>query len=133
MERKKRDELNWFIRLFTLGDRFDIRDFWDRTKKSGVDFIILIFGVTVSFGIEQQGGESDNREDAIENLHNLREEIGKIIDYTDFYIEQIDWVSNMYLNQYQKWEQDNDSIFLYFLDIPFAFLSSSFVFFQFSF
>jgi hypothetical protein len=116
MEKNKRDNLGWFIRLFTLGDRFDIRDFWDRTKKSGVDFIILIFGVTVSFGIEQQGGESDNREDGIENLQNLREEVGKIIDYTDEYIDQIDWVSEIYLDQYQKWEQDSDSTFLFFYE-----------------
>ena len=60
------EKLNWFLRLITLGDRFDIKDFWDRVKKSIVEFVILVFGVTVSFGIEQQGGESDNRHDGIE-------------------------------------------------------------------
>src|SRR6056300_1769856 len=89
----EKEKLNWFLRLITLGDRFDIRDFWDRLKKSVVEFIILVFGVTVSFGIEQQGGESDNRADGIENLTNLREEIEKMIVYTDSYIEQIDWVA----------------------------------------
>jgi len=98
--------------LITLGDRFDIGDFWDRLKKSIVEFIILVFGVTVSFGIEQQGGESDNREDGIENLTNLREEIEKMIVYTDSYIEQIDWVTDMYQRQYDRWEEDNDSIFI---------------------
>ena len=78
----EKEKLNWFLRLLTLGDRFDIRDFWDRLKKSIVEFIILVFGVTVSFGIEQQGGESDNRADGIENLVNLREEIDKMIAYT---------------------------------------------------
>ena len=81
----KKEKLNWFLRLITLGDRFDIQDFWDRLKKSIVEFIILVFGVTVSFGIEQQGGESDNRADGIENLLNLREEIDKMIAYTDTY------------------------------------------------
>ena len=109
----KRDKLNWFLRLITLGDRFDIKDFWDRVKKSIVEFIILVFGVTVSFGIEQQGGESDNRHDGIENLQNLRQEVDEIIAYTDEYIEQIDWVTNMYQKQYDKWEKDNDSIFIY--------------------
>ena len=28
----KKEKLNWFLRLITLGDRFDIRDFWDRLK-----------------------------------------------------------------------------------------------------
>ena len=108
----EKEKLNWFLRLITLGDRFDIKDFWDRVKKSAVEFIILVFGVTVSFGIEQQGGVSDNRHDGIENLENLREEIDKMIAYTDFYIEQIDWVTELYQKQYSKWDQDNDSIFI---------------------
>jgi len=108
----EKENLNWFLRLITLGDRFDIKDFWDRVKKSIVEFIILVFGVTVSFGIEQQGGESDNRNDGIENLLNLREEIDKMIIYTDEYIEQINWVTELYQKQYDKWEKNNDSIFL---------------------
>ena len=108
----ERSKLNWFLRLITLGDRFDIKDFWDRVKKSIVEFVILVFGVTVSFGIEQQGGESDNRHDGIENLMNLREEVEKIIEYTDAYIEQVDWVSELYQKQYNRWEQDNDSVFI---------------------
>ena len=109
----ERDKLNWFLRLITLGDRFDIKDFWDRVKKSIVEFVILVFGVTVSFGIEQQGGESDNRHDGIENLQNLRQEVDEIIAYTDEYIEQIDWVTDMYQKQYDRWEKDNDSTFIY--------------------
>ena len=109
----EREKLNWFLRLITLGDRFDIKDFWDRVKKSIVEFVILVFGVTVSFGIEQQGGESDNRHDGIENLQNLRQEVDEIIAYTDEYIEQIDWVTDMYQKQYDKWEKDNDSVFMH--------------------
>ena len=112
----EKDKLNWFLRLFTLGDRFDIKDFFDRFKKSILEFIILVFGVTVSFGIEQQGGESDNRNDGIENLNNLREEIDKMIVYTDEYIGDIDWVAAMYSKQYAKWEEDNDSIFIDFME-----------------
>ena len=108
----EREKLNWFLRLITLGDRFDIKDFYDRIKKSVVEFVILVFGVTVSFGIEQQGGESDNRHDGIENLVNLREEVESIIEYTDAYIEQINWVTELFQKQYDKWEKDNDSIFI---------------------
>src|SRR5210317_1889968 len=105
----EKEKLNWFLRLITLGDRFDIKDFFDRFKKSIVEFIILVFGVTVSFGIEQQGGESDNRSDGIENLINLREEIDDMIRYTDGYIEKIDWVAAMYRKQYDNWDKKNDS------------------------
>jgi hypothetical protein len=108
----EREKLNWFLRLITLGDRFDIKDFWDRVKKSIVEFVILVFGVTVSFGIEQQGGESDNRNDGIENLANLREEVDKIISYTDEYTENLEWAVGYYDKQYQKWEVDNDSVFV---------------------
>jgi hypothetical protein len=111
MEEKKQNG-SWIIKLFTLGDKFDINDFWDRVKKSTVEFIILVFGVTVSFGIEQQGGESDSRNDGIENLYNLREEIDKMIDYTDEYIESFEWIATLFDEQYAKWEVENDSIFL---------------------
>ncbi|MDA0985353.1 MAG: hypothetical protein O3C56_06065 [Bacteroidetes bacterium] len=112
----EKENLNWFLRLITLGDRFDIKDFWDRVKKSIVEFIILVFGVTVSFGIEQQGGDSENRTNGIENLLNLKEEVGKMIEYTDEYIEQIDWVVSMYRKQYDRWDQDNDSVFIDFIE-----------------
>ena len=112
----EKEKLNWFVRLITLGDRFDIKDFFDRFKKSIVEFIILVFGVTVSFGIEQQGGESDNRSDGIENLINLREEIDDMISYTDGYIEQIDWVAAMYRKQYDNWDKKNDSVFIDFME-----------------
>ena len=108
----EKEKLNWFLRLITLGDRFDIKDFWDRVKKSAVEFVILVFGVTVSFGIEQQGGVSDNRNDGIENLENLREEIDKMIIYTDQYIETVDWVTELYQKQYNRWDKDNDSVFI---------------------
>ena len=108
----EKEKLNWFLRLITLGDRFDIKDFWDRVKKSAVEFIILVFGVTVSFGIEQQGGVSDNRNDGIENLENLREEIDKMIIYTYQYIETVDWVTELYQKQYNRWDKDNDSVFI---------------------
>ena len=112
----EKEQLNWFVRLITLGDRFDIKDFFDRFKKSIAEFIILVFGVTVSFGIEQQGGESDNRSDGIENLINLREEIDDMIRYTDGYIEQIDWVAAMYRKQYDNWDKKNDSVFIDFME-----------------
>ena len=108
----EKEKLNWFVRLITLGDRFDIKDFFDRFKKSIVEFIILVFGVTVSFGIEQQGGESDNRSDGIENLINLRDEIEEIILYTDDYTENLKMIAEYYNRQYEKWEQDDENIFI---------------------
>ena len=109
---KKRNELNWFIRLFTVGERFSLRDFYDRLKKGFVEFLIVFFGVLVSFSVEKQGGEFDDRTSNIDNLIGLRNELIQMQEYTQEYIETNKWVSALYQEQYMKWEQDNDSIFI---------------------
>lgn len=113
-KKKNRNELNWFIRLFTVGDRFSIRDFYDRLKKGFVEFLIVFFGVLVSFSVEQQGENFDDREKNIDNLMNLRDELKEMQIYTQDYIAQNEWVTAMYREQYKRWEQDNDSIFLFY-------------------
>ena len=107
-----RKELNWFLQLFTIGDRFSLRDFYDRLKKGFVEFLIVFFGVLVSFSVEQQGENFDDRESNIDNLSGLRDELIEMREYTQEYISQNEWVTDMYLQQYLRWEQDNDSIFL---------------------
>ncbi len=113
-KKKSRSELNWFIRLFTVGDRFSLRDFYDRLKKGFVEFLIVFFGVLVSFSVEQQGENFDDREKNIDNLMNLRDELKEMQIYTQDYIAQNEWVTEMYREQYRRWEQDNDSIFLFY-------------------
>lgn len=111
---KRRSELNWFIRLFTVGDRFSYRDFYDRLKKGFVEFLIVFFGVLVSFSVEKQGGEFDDRGNNIENLVGLRNELLEMKEYTQEYIETNKWVTALYQEQYNRWEQDNDSIFIFY-------------------
>lgn len=111
-KKKNRSDLNWFIRLFTVGDRFSVRDFYDRLKKGFVEFLIVFFGVLVSFSVEKQGGEFDDRTSNIDNLIGLRNELIQMQEYTQEYIETNKWVSALYQEQYMKWEQDNDSIFI---------------------
>ena len=111
-KKKNRSDLNWFIRLFTVGDRFSVRDFYDRLKKGFVEFLIVFFGVLVSFSVEKQGGEFDDRTSNIDNLIGLRNELIQMQEYTQEYIETNKWVSALYQEQYMKWELDNDSIFI---------------------
>ena len=111
---KRRSELNWFIRLFTVGDRFSYRDFYDRLKKGFVEFLIVFFGVLVSFSVEKQGGEFDDRGNNIDNLVGLRNELLEMKEYTQEYIETNKWVTALYQEQYNRWEQDNDSIFIFY-------------------
>ena len=122
------EELNLFYRIITLGDRFSWKDFYDRLKKAILNFLIVFFGVLVSFGVEQKGAESDDRESNIENLIGLRDELKSMRTYTGEYKEQLVWVSDMYKKQYLKWEEDNDSIFVVFEEdgryAPFSFYTS---------
>jgi len=107
-----RKEMNWFLQLFTIGDRFSVRDFYDRLKKGFVEFLIVFFGVLVSFSVEQQGENFDDRGANIDNLSGLRDELMQMREYTQEYVAQNEWVTDMYLQQYRRWEEDNDSIFL---------------------
>ena len=115
MAKKKdleRDKLSWYLRLITVGDRFSYQDFFDRFKKGFVEFLIVFFGVLVSFSVEQQGENFGDRESNIDNLNGLRDELVDMHEYTLEYIAQNEWVTQMYQRQYDKWEQDIDSVFI---------------------
>ena len=108
----ERKILSWLLRLITLGDRFSYQDFFDRFKKGFVEFLIVFFGVLVSFSVEQQGEEFGDRESNLDNLKGLRDELVDMHQYTLEYIDQNEWVTGMYQRQYDKWDQDNDSVFI---------------------
>ena len=108
----KKEKVNWFLQLITLGDRFSWRDFYDKLKEGAVNFAIVFFGVLLSFGVEQKGMRDDLREDGIENLYKLRDEIKEMIEYTDIYADEIDWVSEIFRKQFYRWEKDTDSAFI---------------------
>jgi hypothetical protein len=108
---KKR--LNWFLRIITLGDRFSYQDFYDRIKKGFVEFLIVFFGVLVSFSVENQGEEFGDREANIDNLVNLRDEMNDIKNYTQEYIEENSWVRNTFQQLYDSWEIKNDSVYVW--------------------
>ena len=115
MAKKKnleRDKLSWYIRLITLGDRFSYQDFFDRFKKGFVEFLIVFFGVLVSFSVEQQGENFGDRESNIDNLIGLRDELVDMHEYTLEYIDQNELITGLYEVQYQRWDQDNDSVFI---------------------
>ena len=109
----KKEKLNWLLRIVTLGDRFSLQDFYDRIKKGFVEFLIVFFGVLVSFGVESQGEDFDDRESNIDNLVGLRDEMIDIKEYTQIYIEENQWIRNLYAQLYKKWEVESDSVFLF--------------------
>jgi len=106
-------KLNWFLRIITLGDRFSYQDFYDRIKKGFVEFLIVFFGVLVSFSVENQGEEFGDRESNIDNLVNLRDEMNDIKNYTQEYIEENSWVRSTFQQLYDGWEIKNDSVYVW--------------------
>ena len=100
------------MQVITLGDRFDPKDFFDRLKKSIVEFSVIFFGILLSFYVEQQWGESEEREDSIENLTNLQGEIGEMIDYTIDFKQNLEIAKELINYQYERWDEDDDFVFI---------------------
>ena len=114
----------WILsKLFNLGDKFSWQSFFDRTKRSFIEFLVVFFSILISLGVEKQGNEFDQRKSNIENIKSLIEEVKSIKSYTDDYLVENEWVTDWYQKQYDRWELDSDSIFVNFndnsrLDIP---------------
>ena len=106
-------QLSWFMRIITLGDRFSIQDFYDRIKKGFVEFLIVFFGVLVSFGVESQGEDFGDRESNIDNLVGLRDEMQDIQTYTQDYIHENQWIKALYKALYDQWEDNNENVFIF--------------------
>lgn len=105
-------QLSWFMQIITLGDRFSVQDFYDRIKKGFVEFLIVFFGVLVSFGVESQGEDFGDRESNIDNLVGLRNEMQDIHGYTEDYIYENQWTIAQYKLLYDQWDDDNENVFI---------------------
>ena len=106
-------QLSWFMQIITLGDRFSVQDFYDRIKKGFVEFLIVFFGVLVSFGVESQGEDYGDRESNIDNLVGLRDEMQDIQTYTQDYIQENQWIKALYKALYDQWEDNNENVFIF--------------------
>jgi hypothetical protein len=109
----EKEKLNWFLKLITLGDRFSMGDFFDRAKKGFVEFLIVFFGVLVSFGVEQKGDDFEDREWNIENLHNLKAEMDSIKVYTLEKQEVLGMVMEAYKELYETWDSGDKYQFIW--------------------
>lgn len=103
---------NWFVKLFTLGKTFSTKTFSDNFKKYFLEFVGLFLVVTFSFYVESVGQEYEDRARYFNLLDMLRNDLFITNNYLKDYSEQNKWVTNLYLEQYRKWDIDNDSIFV---------------------
>ena len=106
----------WFIKLFTLGKNFSSRTFTDNSKKFLLNAIGLFVVVTFTFYVESVGDDYENRQKYLDVAEAVLGELYRHQVYVDAYIEQTNWVTDMYQKQYDRWEVDNDSIFIDFME-----------------
>ena len=108
----------WYIRLFTLGKNFSPRTFSDNTKKFFLNGIGLFIIVTFTFYVENLGEEYEIRMKYIDNVKTISEGLESVILYSKSYKENVNWIAEMYQKQFDKWEVNNDSIYLEYVDDP---------------
>ena len=107
-----KDPKKKYLKLFTLGKRFSSKTFSDNTKKLLLNAIALFVVVTFTFYVESVGDNYENRQKYLDISKKILDELYLVSDYTDTYISQTDNLLPMYKKQIDRWDNDNDSIFI---------------------
>ena len=102
----------WYVRLFTLGKKFSSQTFSDNTKKFLLNAFGLFIVVTFTFYTESVGEDFEMRNEYIEVSKTISKELDSILSYTDEYTENLKWASDLFSEQYKRWDEDSDSIFV---------------------
>ena len=107
-----KDPKKKYLRLFTLGKKFSSKTFSDNTKKLLLNALALFVVVTFTFYVESVGNIYENRQKYLDISKKILDELYLVSDYTDTYISQTDNLLPMYKKQIDRWDNDNDSIFI---------------------
>ena len=102
----------WYVRLFTLGKKFSSQTFSDNTKKFLLNAFGLFIVVTFTFYTESVGEDFEMRNEYIEVTKTISKELDSILSYTDEYTENLRWASDIFIEQYLRWDEDSDSVFV---------------------
>jgi hypothetical protein len=102
----------WYVRLFTLGKKFSSQTFSDNTKKFLLNAFGLFIVVTFTFYTESVGEDFEMRNEYIEVTKTISKELDSILSYTDEYTENLKWASDIFNEQYLRWDEDSDSVFV---------------------
>ena len=110
--KKNKEPKAWFVKLFPSVNQFYSKIFSNNTKKIILNAVALFIVVTFTFYVESVGDEYKNREKYLNISKKILSELYLISDYTDLYISQTDNILPMYEKQIDRWDNDNDSIFI---------------------
>ena len=101
-----------YVKLFTLGKKFSSQTFSDNLKKFLLNGIGLFIVVTFTFYVESVGDEYEKKERYKEIVSKIPERLRKSVNYSDEYLETSEYRISELKNILEKWEIDNDSIFI---------------------
>ena len=101
-----------YLKLLTLGKKFSSKTFSDNTKKLILNALALFVVVTFTFYVESVGDNYENRQKYLDISKKILDELYLVSDYTDTYISQTNNLLPMYKKQIDRWDNDNDSIFI---------------------
>ena len=107
-----KDPKKKYLRLFTLGKKFSSKTFSDNTKKLILNALALFVVVTFTFYVESVGDNYENRQKYLDISKKILDELYLVSGYTDTYISQTNNLLPMYKKQIDRWDNDNDSIFI---------------------
>jgi len=102
----------WYVKLFTLGKNFSYQTFSDNSKKFLLNATGLFIVVTFTFYVENRGQEYETKQNYVESVKNIENGLVNVISFSNEYKGIIEWVADMYKEQFDKWEVDSDSIFV---------------------
>tara|TARA_B110000444_G_scaffold259249_1_gene302425 strand:+ start:1467 stop:2309 length:843 start_codon:yes stop_codon:yes gene_type:complete len=107
-----KDQKSWFVKLFILLKNFGSKTFSNNTNKFLLNAIALFIVVTFTFYVESVGSEYENRQKYLDISKKILSELYLVSDYTELYVSQTDFILPIYEKQYDRWDTDNDSIFI---------------------
>lgn len=103
---------SFLLKIFTVGNRFSVRDFYDRLKKYAVEGIGIFMVISFSFYVENKGGEYEMTKSYLEMLHAFKKDILETKNYADNFMSNLKEEGEIYRLQLDKWNVDNDSVFI---------------------
>jgi len=103
---------SFLLKIFTLGNRFSVTDFYDRLKKYAVDGIGIFIVISFSFYVENKGGEYEMTISYLEMLHAFKKDILETKNYADNFLSGLKEEAEIFRVQLDRWNVNNDSVFI---------------------
>lgn len=103
---------SFFLKIFTVGNRFSLRDFYDRLKKYAVEGIGIFIVISFSFYVENKGGEYEMTKSYLEMLHAFKKDILETKNYAENFMSNLKEEGEIFRVQLDKWNVNNDSVFI---------------------